>query len=143
MRDSSSWLGPVCLIFCVFVYSVFCFWLSLVVITGRIDSFVELNVVSQKKKTPNLTRCSFDKHRLIFSLRYVWLMARHWCLSSVTLVHSTQTVKFSAIFFSPCGSPIILGLPVPASNIFTNFGRGHPQGCLTYGFKKPRFFRFF
>ena len=100
MRDSSSWLGPVCLIFCVFVYSVFCFWLSLVVITGRIDSFVELNVVSQKKKTPNLTRCSFDKHRLIFSLRYVWLMARHWCLSSVTLVHPTQTVKlFGNIFY--------------------------------------------
>ena len=70
--------------------------------------------------------------RIVFSrtdLRYVRLMARQWCLtsvclSSVTFVYPTQTVKLFSNIFSPYGSPIILGLP--ASNIFTKFRRGQP-----------------
>ena len=51
----------------------------------------------------------------MFELRYVRLMARQWCLSSVvclssvTFVHPTQTVKLFGNIFSPYGSPISLG----------------------------------
>jgi len=59
-------------------------------------------------------------------------MARQWCLSYVTFVHPTHTVKLFGNIFSPygSGSPLILGLP--ASTILTKLRRGHLCGGTKY-----------
>ena len=64
------------------------------------------------------------------------------CLSVCRLWRSCTLLRrlnFSAIFFSPYGSPIILGLS--ASNIFTKFQLGHPYRSAKYrwGIKITRF----